>query len=76
MGVARYGETFEKRKDPRGRNYYWATSEPPPPPGHEETDLTALAKGHVTLTALNFDMTHRGVLEQMRSWGLQLPKEN
>src|SRR5262245_37897213 len=25
MGVARYGEHFEKRVDPRGRNYYWAT---------------------------------------------------
>ncbi len=30
MGVERYGEHFEKRTDPRGRSYYWATSDPPP----------------------------------------------
>jgi 5'-nucleotidase len=75
MGLARYGETFERRVDPRGRAYYWATSEPPPPPEREETDLTAIRKGHVTLTALNFDMTHRGVLEQIRGWNLKLPAD-
>ncbi|MCE9554515.1 MAG: 5'/3'-nucleotidase SurE [Planctomycetes bacterium] len=74
MGVARYGETYQRRVDPRGRTYYWATNEPPPPPGEEETDLTAIRKGHVTLTALDFDMTHRNVLEQMRGWNLSLPK--
>jgi 5'-nucleotidase len=73
MGVARYGEVYERRVDPRGRRYYWATNEPPPPPGDEETDLTALRKGHVTLTALSFDMTHRGVLNEMRGWNLSLP---
>ncbi|HEV3025756.1 MAG TPA: 5'/3'-nucleotidase SurE, partial [Pirellulales bacterium] len=61
MGVARYGEKFEKRFDPRGRCYYWATNEPPPPAGEQETDLTALAQGHVTLTPLGFDLTKRPV---------------
>lgn len=72
MGVARYGESFEKRVDPRGRNYYWATSDPPPRPGNEETDLTALEAGYVTLTPLHFDLTRRDILENMRQWDLQL----
>src|SRR5262245_12649671 len=42
MGVERYGEMYIKRKDPKGRTYYWATNDPPPPPGEHETDLTAL----------------------------------
>ena len=73
MGVARYGEAFERRIDPRGRRYYWATSEPPPPPGEPETDLSALAKGWVTLTPLDFDLTKRTVLAEMEDWGLDLP---
>ena len=73
MGVARYGEKYEKRTDPRGRNYFWATSEPPPPAGEDETDLTALAKGHVTLTPLDFDLTKRPVLAEMERWELRLP---
>ncbi len=72
MGVARYGERFEKRLDPRGRQYYWATSEPPPPPGDQETDLTALARGFVTLTPLGFDMTKRPVLAEMERWEFDL----
>lgn len=73
MGVARYGEKYEKRSDPRGRSYFWATSEPPPPAGEHETDLTALAKGQVTLTPLDFDLTKRTVLAEMEHWELELP---
>ena len=73
MGLERYGEQYEKRIDPRGRSYYWATNLPPPQPGVEETDLTSLEKGEVTLTALHYDMTHRELLEAMRSWNVQVP---
>ena len=59
MSTARYGEAFERRVDPRGRTYYWATNDPPPPPSPHESDVTALAGGHVTLTPLDYDLTHR-----------------
>lgn len=72
MSVQRYGEHYEKRTDPRGREYFWATNLPPPPPGDEQTDLTALDQGFVTLTSLQYDMTRRDVLQQMRSWNLRL----
>lgn len=70
MGVARYGEHFIKRKDPKGRTYYWATNDPPPPKGSEETDLTALERGFVTLTPLQYDMTKHPVLHEMQTWSL------
>ncbi len=72
MGVARYGEEFEKRTDPRGRSYYWATGEPPPLPLDKETDLSALAKGLVTLTPLDFDLTKTSVMDAMQRWELTL----
>jgi len=65
MSVARYGEAFERRIDPRGRAYYWATNEPPPPPSPLESDVTALAAGAVTLTPLDYDLTHRGGLDDL-----------
>ena len=73
MGVARHGEHFEKRTDPRGREYFWATNDPPPTPGDEESDLSALASGNITLTPLCFDMTQRDVLARMRDWELKTP---
>lgn len=75
MGIQRYGEHFIKRKDPRGRDYYWATGDPPPQPGNQETDLTALQNGFVTLTPLQYDMTRYENLARMKSWTLQLPQE-
>ena len=66
MGVARYGTHFIKRKDPKGRDYYWATDDPPPPPSEMETDLTALEKGYITLTPLQFDMTKHSVLRETK----------
>jgi 5'-nucleotidase len=72
MSVERYGEHFVKRKDPRGRDYYWATGDPPPQPGDHETDLTALKKGFVTLTPLQYDMTKYGVLREMEHWELNI----
>jgi len=74
MGVARYGESFERRSDPRGRSYYWATNEPPPPPDETETDLSALSKGHMTLTPLHFDLTQRELLSEMRQWDIRTPR--
>lgn len=73
MGVARYGEDFIKRTDPRGRTYYWATNDPPPAPCPHETDLTALKKGYITLSPLQFDMTDGGALDVMSDWEIELP---
>ena len=75
MGVARYGEQFLKRKDPKGRNYYWATSDPPPPRSEVESDLSALQQGFVTLTPLQYDMTKQTVLRDMQTWSLSLPND-
>ena len=68
MGLDRYGESYEKRIDPRGRPYYWATNDPPPRPGQIETDLTALSKGFITVTPLDFNLTKQSYLDQMSGW--------
>ena len=46
----------------------------PPAPADEQTDLTALDQGFVTLTSLQYDMTRRDVLNQMRDWNLRLQR--
>ena len=70
MGVSRYGEHYVKRVDPRGRPYFWATNEPPPQREGHETDLTALTKGYITLTPLQYNMTRQAVLSEMEGWPL------
>lgn len=70
MCIAPWGESFERRDDPRGRPYYWATGKQPIPPADAATDLSELRAGNITLTPLDFDMTRRDQLAQMRDWRL------
>jgi len=72
MGLEHYGEHYVKRQDPRGRDYFWATGDPPPQAGEQETDLTALMKGFVTLTPLQYEMTKYPTLREMEQWDLQV----
>jgi 5'-nucleotidase len=68
MCVSPWGESFERRNDPRGRPYFWATGKQPAAPRDPATDLSELRAGHITLTPLHFDMTSHDKLEQMKRW--------
>jgi 5'-nucleotidase len=75
MDVTQYWESFERRTDPLGRFYYWLTGrpdtrQPKPEKPVEMTDLTAIAQGLISVTPLNYDMTHRSQLAVMESWDL------
>ena len=72
MGLAQYGNRYEKRQDPGGRDYYWALWEEPDEPPREKTDITELRKGNVTLTSLQFDMTNHPVTGEMEAWDLKI----
>lgn len=55
-------------KDPRARTMYWIG-----PPGDiddnsEETDFHAVSEGYVSLTPLQFDLTHHRQLTDLRRW--------
>jgi len=73
MGVSRYGEHFAKGVDPKGRTYYWATNDPPPRPEGHETDITAITKGYLTLTPLQYNMTRHATLAEMEHWKFTVP---
>lgn len=70
MGLAQYGRSYEKRSDPGGRPYYWALWSVPPNPPPEAADIVQLRDGNVTLTPLDFDLTNRPMLDQMKDWSL------
>jgi len=73
LGLRRHAELMEKRFDPRGRAYYWsgldARENRQVDPG---TDVRELAEGYVTITPLDFDLTHAGTVERFQnvSWEL------
>jgi 5'-nucleotidase len=72
MNITRYDDSFEKRIDPWGRPYYWLTGGPAPTMAGHETDLSALAKGKVTVTPLDYNLTRAAALMEMESWDFRL----
>ena len=68
VSLARYGESYIQRQDPKQRPYYWSTDSPSPPRSDPSTDVDLLDEGFVTLTPLLFDTTNHPLLKQMQQW--------
>jgi 5'-nucleotidase len=60
-------DNYERRKDPRGRDYYWNTSVFTLATDDDDTDVAALRDGYATVTPLHFDLTDRAQLEKWSS---------
>jgi 5'-nucleotidase len=58
--------TYERRQDPKGRDYFWNTSVFKLGQTEEDTDVAALRDRYVTVTPLQYDLTDRGLLKE---WG-------
>ena len=67
-----YVEGFDRRVDPRGRTYFWTTPDFRCPDPHPDTDVTALGEGYISVTPLQFNLTHQELLEQMSGWQWRL----
>lgn len=50
-------DTYERRQDPRGRDYYWNTSVFTLGETEADTDVAALREKYITVTPLQFDLT-------------------
>lgn len=72
MNVTPYIERYEKRVNPRGKTYFWIGNELNCPDPHPDTDVYALDEDYVTITPLQFDLTHHVMLREMqdREWKL------
>jgi 5'-nucleotidase len=76
QNVAPYRETYDRRVDPRGRVYFWTNPGLQCPEPHPDTDVTAMGEGFITVTPLQFNMTHETRLEEMSGWDLRLSEED
>lgn len=70
QNVSPYTEKFDRRVNPRGRTYFWASPEflcPDPVAG---SDVEALNDGYITVTPLKFDLTDHAKLDELqkRTW--------
>jgi len=67
LGVRLYNDWFEKRHDPRGRDYYWLTGHAIEEGEAETSDAYALAHNMISITPVTFNMTDREALPKLEA---------
>ena len=70
QGCDLYDEYFEKRRDPRNRQYYWQGFESQPTYTHPDADGALLDQNYIAITPVRCDMTDYDLLEEMQEWDL------
>ena len=66
----RWNQTFEKRTDPFGRDYYWLTGEFIEEDFSDGTDIFALKNNYVSVVPTMCDMTDNASLQLLKEWKL------
>jgi len=64
QAYAKWAENFDKRLDPRGRDYYWMTGQFVNMDAGSDTDIQALDEGYASVVPVKFDLTDL----QVKNW--------
>lgn len=68
LGKVSYDNVFEKRRDPRGRTYYWMAGTVQDAGNDPDSDVEAVKAGYVSVTPVHFDLTNYAIMDMVRNW--------
>ncbi|MTI48155.1 5'/3'-nucleotidase SurE [Sporosalibacterium faouarense] len=68
LGIRRYQNSYEQRKDPMGKNYYWLSGSLIELKNNENSDVECVKNGYISVTPLHFDLTDYNYLKEMKNW--------
>jgi 5'-nucleotidase len=70
QGKSCWDDTFDVRRDPANREYYWLTGKMNVTDTDLETDQIAIRENYVSVTPIHYDLTDRRMLKDMKQWGI------
>jgi len=70
QGRAFWNDTFDHRKDPLGKDYYWLTGSFSSKEQAIDTDINYLENNYVTIVPTQFDMTCHDSVDELKKWKL------
>ena len=70
QGRAFWDDTFDHRKDPLGKDYYWLTGSFSSKEQALDTDINYLENNYVTIVPTQFDMTCHDSVDELKNWEL------
>lgn len=70
QGKAVWNDTFDVRRDPANKEYYWLTGALENRDEGLEFDQSAILNNYVSVTPIHYDLTDYALLEAMGRWGI------
>ncbi|HEX7574353.1 MAG TPA: 5'/3'-nucleotidase SurE [Bacteroidota bacterium] len=70
QGNSSWEDTFDVRRDPAGREYFWLTGSMAIRDTDPETDQIAVRENFISVTPIHYELTDLVLLERMKQWSL------
>jgi 5'-nucleotidase len=70
QGKSSWVDTFDVRRDPANREYYWLTGRMNVTDPDSDADVVAVRERYVSVTPVQYDLTDRAMLARLRGWPL------
>jgi 5'-nucleotidase len=70
QGKSSWEDTFDVRRDPANREYFWLTGKMNVTDTDPDTDQIAVRDHYISITPIHYDLTDLQQLEVMRKWGI------
>lgn len=67
QGHSLWMDSYDRRRDPHGREYFWLTGKMVSVAEVEDADDIAVAEGYVSVTPLHYELTNFSVIDDLKS---------
>ncbi len=72
LGIRKYQNSYEERKDPMGKSYYWLSGSLIEINNTDTSDVECVKNGYISVTPLHFDLTDYKYMKKIKNWNLNL----
>lgn len=71
LGKRVYLDELVRRKDPRGRDYFWIGGQPPSGVSEHGTDIWATENNLISITPISLDITAHRMIDELKRWDIE-----
>ena len=70
QGKSTWEDTFDVRRDPANREYFWLTGRMVTTDTDPSTDQIAIKENYISISPIRYDLTDAAMVEAMKEWGV------
>ncbi|MBI3586639.1 MAG: 5'/3'-nucleotidase SurE [Ignavibacteriales bacterium] len=71
QGKARWDDSFDARRDPANKEYYWLTGSLENVDNERNADQWAVTNNYISVTPIQYDLTDYAMIDVMERWSMQ-----